>query len=113
VQQLESMGWTLLNYANHLLHIQMTVTQDYLRQLMTAPHDITEWIGKVIDNGERNAVLGLPVWRALEEAFLPSERVRQRYARVRDVDNYVYDDLDRAREAVREVLARKGIPPKA
>lgn len=111
VAQLESMGWTLLNYANHLLHIQMTVARDYVEQLMTPPHDISQWMDKVMDNGERNAVLGLPIWRALEEAFVPSERVRKRYEKVRSNDNYVYNELDAARAQVREIMEKKGIKP--
>lgn len=109
LEQLEDMGWTLLNYANHLLHIHMTITKQYIADLMKPPHDISKWLTGVIDNGERMEVLGLPRWRALEEAFMPEEHVRKRYNQVRDVDNYVYSTLDRARDDLRSVLKEKGI----
>lgn len=112
VQQFESMGWTILTYANHLLHIQMKVARDYLRQLIKPPHDISGWMDQVIDNGERNAVLGLPLWRALEEAFIPGEQVSKRYAKIREQDAYVYRDIDEARRIVQEVMKKKGVKTK-
>src|SRR5699024_4159777 len=69
VKELEDMGWTLLNYANHLLHIHMTATKQYIQDLMSAPHSIDHWYEEVIDNGERMQILGLSTWRVLEELF--------------------------------------------
>ena len=109
VEQLEDMGWTMLNYANHLLHIHMTLTQQYVRSLMEAPHDIGQWLEGVMDNGERMGILGLPVWRALEETFENPDKVAARYKSVRNKDNYVYRTLDEARKAVDQVMREKKI----
>lgn len=109
VKQLEEMGWTLLNYANHLLHMHMTITQRYIRDLMAEPHDISRWFEDVMDNGERMQTLGLSTWRALEELFMPADEVSARYAKVRDVDNYVYSELDEAKDEVQDILRQKGI----
>jgi len=108
-EQLGDMGWTVLAYANHVLHIQMTVARDYMRDLMTPPHDISGWFEDMMDNGERMAIMGQPEWRAIEEIFMPSEHTEKRYGHVRAQDNYVYDTLDEARESVRKTMARKGI----
>ncbi len=70
---------TIMTYANHLLHLHMKITKDYVKDLLAEPHDISRWLDQVIDNGELNAVLGLSLWRALEGQFLPAERVRERY----------------------------------
>jgi len=109
VAQLEDMGWTMLNYANHLLHMHMTITQRYIRDLMAAPHDIGRWLEDVMDNGERMGILGLPMWRALEEAFENPEKVASRYKKTREKDNYVYRTLDDAREQLDRALQAKGI----
>ncbi len=109
VAQLEDMGWTMLNYANHLLHLHMTITQRYIRDLMAAPHDISRWLGDVINNGERMGILGLPMWRAIEETFENPQKVASRYKTTREKDNYVYDTLDQAREELRQALRDKGI----
>lgn len=107
--QLEDMGWTLLAYANHVLHIQMTVARNYMRDLMTPPHDIGRWLEDMMDNRERMDIMGLPEWRAIEEIFTPREHTEQRYGKVRPQDNYVYDSLDEARDRVRATMKRKGI----
>jgi len=109
VPQLEDMGWTMLNYANHLLHLHMTITQRYIRDLMAAPHDIGRWLEDVMNNGERMGILGLPMWRALEETFENPDKVSSRYKKTREKDNYVYDTLDQARESLGEILRAKGI----
>ena len=109
VEQLEDMGWTMLNYANHLVQIHMTLTQRYIESLMNAPHDISRWLEDVMDNGERMGVLGLPIWRALEETFEDPEKVSSRYQSVRSKDNYVYRTLDAARAAVDEALKEKNL----
>jgi 2-methylisocitrate lyase-like PEP mutase family enzyme len=109
VAQLEGMGWTMLNYANHLLHMHMTITQRYIRDLMAAPHDIGRWLDDVMNNGERMGILGLPMWRALEETFENPKKVASRYKATRAKDNYVYDTLDQAREKLRQALHAKGI----
>jgi 2,3-dimethylmalate lyase len=109
--QLEDMGWTILAYANHILHIQLTAAREYLDDLMQPPHDISRWVDRVMDNGERNRILGLSTWRALEEQFVPGDEVKQRYAAARKQDDYVYRDLEEARARVREELIRKGIKP--
>lgn len=109
---LEDMGWTILAYANHILHIQLTVAQEYLTDLINPPHDISRWVDRVMDNGERNRILGLSVWRALEEQFMPSDQVAERYAETRQKDSYVYRDLEEARARVREELERKGVRPR-
>lgn len=107
--QLEGMGWTVLAYANHVLHIQMTVARDYMRDLMTPPHDIGRWFEDMMDNRERMEIMGLPEWRAIEEIFTPREHTEKRYSKVRAQDSYVYDSLDEAREQVRTTMKRKGI----
>jgi 2-methylisocitrate lyase-like PEP mutase family enzyme len=112
VRQLEEMGWTIMTYANHLLHLHMKVTRDYMRDLLEPPHDISHWLEEVIDNGERNAVLGLSVWRALEEQFVPQETVTERYQSARPEDDYVYRDMEEAREFVRARMQEKGLTPK-
>lgn len=109
VVQLEEMGWTILNYANHLLHVHMTITAKYISALMRPPHDVREWVSGVIDNGERMDILGLPTWRAIEEAFMPRTHTQQRYADVRDSDKYVYETLDDARAQLLRRLKEKGI----
>lgn len=109
VTQLEDMGWTLLNYANHLLQMHMTMTQRYIQDLMAAPHNVDHWFEGVMDNGDRMQALGLSTWRALEELFMPADEVNARYAKVRDVDNYVYSELSEAREQVHDILKSKGI----
>lgn len=109
---LEDMGWTILAYANHILHIQLTAARAYLADLVNPPHDISRWVDQVMDNGERNRILGLSVWRALEEQFVPGDELAKRYKEVRQKDNYVYADLEEARARVREELARKGIKPR-
>jgi 2-methylisocitrate lyase-like PEP mutase family enzyme len=109
--QLEDMGWTILAYANHILHIQLTAAREYLDDLLKPPHDISRWVDRVMDNGERNRILGLSTWRALEEQFVPGDEVKQRYAAGRKKDDYVYRDLEEARARVREELIRKGIKP--
>ena len=90
----------------------MKITKDYVKDLLAEPHDISRWLDQVIDNGERNAVLGLSLWRALEEQFLPAERVRERYRGVRPQDDYVYRDLDEARKSVDKRMRSKGLAPK-
>jgi 2-methylisocitrate lyase-like PEP mutase family enzyme len=107
--QLADMGWTVLAYANHVLHIQMTVARDYMRDLMTPPHDISRWFENMMDNGERMAILGMPEWRAIEEIFMPREHTEKRYGKIRPEDSYVYDSLDDARKTVRATMKRKGI----
>jgi 2-methylisocitrate lyase-like PEP mutase family enzyme len=107
--QLADMGWTVLAYANHVLHIQMTVARDYMRDLMTPPHDISRWFENMMDNGERMAILGMPEWRAIEEIFMPREHTAERYSKVRPEDSYVYDSLDEARRSVRATMKRKGV----
>jgi 2-methylisocitrate lyase-like PEP mutase family enzyme len=107
--QLEDMGWTVLAYANHVLHIQMTVARNYMRDLLTSPHDISSWFDNMMDNRERMDILGLPEWRAIEEIFMPRDHTATRYSKVRPEDNYVYDSLDQAREAVMVTMKRKGI----
>ena len=109
VTQLEDMGWTMLNYANHLLHLHMTITQRYLQSLMNPPHDIGRWLEDVMDNGERMGVLGLPMWRALEEAFENPDKVESRYKNTREKDNYVYRTLDKARNELNQALKEKNI----
>lgn len=112
IRQLEDMGWTIPTYANHLLHLHMKLTKDYVIDLLQPPHDISRWLDQVIDNGERNAVLGLPVWRALEEQFMPEEKVRERYQKVRPQDDYVYRNMEQARSIVRDRMRSKGLTPK-
>lgn len=109
---LEDMGWTILACANHILQIQLTVARDYLTDLINPPHDISRWVDQVMDNGERNRILGLSVWRALEEQFVPGDELAKRYKEVRQKDSYVYADLEEARARVREELTRKGIKPR-
>jgi 2-methylisocitrate lyase-like PEP mutase family enzyme len=109
VSQLEDMGWTMLNYANHLLHLHMTITQRYVRDLMQAPHRIDHWLEDVMNNGERMGILGLPTWRALEEAFENPDKVSSRYEKTRQKDNYVYSTLDQAREKLSQALRDQGI----
>ena len=109
LKQLEDMGWTLLNYANHLLHVHMTVTKSYIEALMKPPHDVSDWFKDIMDNGERMDILGLPVWRAIEEEFMPSAHTQKRYEKVRAIDNYVYGTMDSARKFVRDTMARKDI----
>ncbi len=111
VKHLEEMGWTLLTYANHLLHIQMTAARDYLRQLISDPDGISPLIENIMDTGERYAILGLPVWKALEEVFVEGGHAEVNNAKVRPEDTYVYRTLDDARAHVRRVMARKGIVP--
>lgn len=113
VKQLEDMGWTIMTCANHLLHLHMKITRDYMRDLLSPPHDISHWLGEVIDNGERNEVLGLPLWRAMEEQFVGKETVAARYNSVRPEDDYVYRGMKEAREQVREIMQRKGLEPRS
>ncbi len=109
VKQLEDMGWTVLNFANHLLHAHMTITVNYIKAMMTPPHDVSAWISGVMDNGERMDILGLSTWRAIEEAFMPSEHIQSRYVSVRERDNYVYRGIDAARARVSNTMASKGL----
>jgi hypothetical protein len=109
VAQLEGMGWTMLNYANHLLHLHMTISKRYVQDLMAAPHDIGRWLEDAMDNGERMGILGLPLWRALEETFENREKVASRYKETREKDNYVYSTLGEARTQLDHVLKAKGI----
>ena len=112
-RDLEGMGWTILSYANHLLHLHAKITKDYITDMMEPPHDISGWLDKVIDNGERNTILGLSEWRAIEEQFIPSDRTRERYQKTRKKDNYVYSSLDQGRHRVAERMRAKGMDPDA
>lgn len=107
--QLADMGWTVLAYANHVLHIQMTVARDYMRDLLTPPHEIGKWFENTMDNRERMEILGMPEWRAIEEMFMPKEQTQRRYSKVRPEDGYVYDSLEQAREKVASTMRHKGI----
>lgn len=109
IPDLASMGFTMMAYANHLMHLHLKITKDYIRSMMEPPHDISYWLDKVVDNGERNAVLGLPEWRAIEEQFMPRDKVEERYANARAEDSYVFDGLDDARKQVKDIMRKKGL----